>query len=163
MRIGRVFENIYDTLIYYIKEILGIIYRYSVNFLHFVWGWFLELQWFDKAIVLTAIPAVFPVIFPPAKFFIFDKWDYSNNTFSVYMIGLVFAMGVTMFIKRLWVTIFRAIINIAFLVWTLYMWLGNEITHADPHVVTWSFYFNLIVPVLYLIFSSLSYVFGEEF
>lgn len=119
---------------------------------------FIELNIFDKLLIITVIPAFLAVVKPSARFFIYDHWFYINNPMSVNMIGIVFLIFVTLCIPPIFALVLRAVPASLYMIWTIYMQASHTIAHMkDPYQLTVWHYLNILVPLLMVIFSIMSY------
>ncbi len=124
---------------------------------YFIYDWFIFLVLFEKIIVINGFLAMFAVILPSAEFKIFDSVYQVNNPLSVYMIILAGAMFLSVFYRGLYGTIFRVVINLYYLFWIIYLPLFPGLTKAEPYSLTFGYYLNVLVPLIYIVFSGLSY------
>jgi hypothetical protein len=155
----RLFEQILDILGYILiklKELLVYIFRLLLDLAGRLYEKFLDVSMPEKIIFLNTLPAFLAVIFPVAKFYIFESYFNVNNPLSVYMIAIAGLMFISVYYPTSLVFYGRLFINSYYLFWIIYIQLANQITKADPHVIAAGYYLNIIVPVIYILASIAS-------
>ncbi len=113
---------------------------------------FLEINVFEKGIVIVTILAFAAVVAPMAQYRIFDSFFTINNPAAHYMIGIVLVMLVTVYFPGLIAMGVRVVLNILFLADIIYLQAAHEISKA-PYELTWGYYLNIIVPAVYILLS----------
>ena len=136
-----------------VKRVLGFFIRIFEIFAE----WFLEINFFEKLIVITAVPSFFAIILPVARYYIFETWFMINNPLAVYLIGIVFVMGVTIFFPGTLSLIIREFLNGLYLANVILMQVSHNISKA-PYELSTGYYVNLAVPVIFMILGLLSYL-----
>lgn len=118
---------------------------------------FVEMNIFDKGIVLSTIPAFLAVVLPVARYYMFENYMYINNPMAVSMIGIVIIMFITFIFKGPITLLVRCSLNTVFFIFSLYVLIAHEISKA-PYTVLPVYFLNLAVPVLFVIFSISSFL-----
>jgi len=147
-----------DFVINIITQIINIIR----NIFEWLVNKFLETSIFEKAIVITHILAFLAVVLPVARYYIFAEYFKVNNPLAVYLIAVFFLMFITTFFPSFIKLIIREIINGYYLFWVIYVHLSQGIIKT-PYELTAGYYMNIIVPIIYMILSILSYTFKDEY
>jgi hypothetical protein len=142
-------------------DLLYAIGSFIVDKIRFAIDWFMELNIFNKIIVLNTIISFFAITQPIAKYYIFETWFFINNPVAVYLIFITIFMLVTIFFHHQYIFAARVILNLWYLLYVLYMLIFNAISKA-PYVLSRGLAFNLIAPIVYLAVSVLIYLSGEE-
>jgi hypothetical protein len=123
--------------------------------------WFLHVPLFEKIIVINTIPAFFAVTMEAGRFRIFDSWFSLTNPLAVYLIAVVvimLAVSAFNFYDNRWFAAARVLINIYYLGWAFWYLMSDSLTKARPYEVSFWYNFNFIVPVIYIVFSALSFL-----
>ncbi len=123
---------------------------------------FLDISMPEKIIFLNTLTAFFAVILPVAEYYIFETYFYINNPLSVYMIGIVMVMWISIFYEGLVRLLVRLLLNAYYLIWIIYIPLSGELTKADPHRITYGYYINIIAPLIYIGASLYSFFINRE-
>jgi hypothetical protein len=124
---------------------------------------FLDINLYEKIIVITTIPAFFSVVMAVGKFYIFELYFYLNNPLAVYMIAIVFYMYFSLFIKNLLTFSLRVVFNLYYLFWVFYKHLGGGLAKTQ-YELTFGYYLNIIVPVAFVVLSLLSFlIYRDEY
>lgn len=152
-------QDIIDTIVEFFLWAI----QKSIAFLKLSYEWFIRLDWPEKTIFLNGFLAVVAVVTPAARFYIFENWHYINNPLSVYLVGIAILMFVSIFVNNLWISILRVVFNLYYLAWVIYLPLANELTKANPHEISNLYYINIAVPLIYIIFSVMSYLFYVQY
>ncbi len=150
-------KGIIDLIIDTLQSLLGIIRRGLEKLLNI----FLELNAFEKGIVITCVGGLFAVVLSVGRYYIFDTWFYINNPLAVYMIGLTGFMLITTLFQHLAVMALRVILNIWYLAAILIIHLSDGIIMA-PYELTAGYFVNLVVPVVFIVLSGLSNILGQR-
>jgi hypothetical protein len=156
----KVFESFVDLigfLIIKIKDLIHFFFDLIFDLLRRIYQTFQEINFSEKIVFLNIIPAFFAVIVPVARFYIFESYFYINNPLAVYLIGIIFVMFASIYFTGLIKLIARLLINGYYLFWIIYLPVAGELTKADPYEIYFGYYMNIAVPVIFIIFSFLSY------
>lgn len=141
-----------DNIIDLIKRLV----HFLLELLSKAWDAFLAVNIFEKVIVINTITALLAIMLPVAKHYLFDTYFSVNNPLAVYLIGIVILMYVTSYYAGKVSYIARMVINTYYLFWVLYIHLGQGIIKT-AYSITAGYYINIAVPIIYLVFASLSY------
>jgi small-conductance mechanosensitive channel len=156
-------RDLIQALIEFIVDTTRTIFDFFVGIFKGALEKFLEINIYEKLIVITTIPAFFAVVMAVGKFYIFEIYFYLNNPLAVYMIGIVFFMYFSLFIKNLLTFALREIFCLYYLFWVFYKHLGGGIAKTQ-YELTFGYYLNIIVPVAFIIFSMLSFlIYRDEY
>jgi len=139
-----------------LKELLYLTGELFVRLVNRIFSWFLNLEFFNQAIIVNGITAFFAILLPIAKYNIFETWFEINNPQAVYMIGIVFIMIVTIYIPVTIAFAVRAVVNTWYLLWIVIVSATGNISHA-PYELSIGYFFNIAAPVVFLILSGLYY------
>ncbi len=159
----RFFETVSDVLQFLfekLKALLAFFLQLIIAIFSKLFEKFSEIDIPEKVIFLNIVPAFFAVILPVASFHfprLNMEW-YVNNPLAVYMIGIAIVMFVSLYVRWRFFSWIRIIINAYYLFWIIYIPLAKGFTPAEPHTICVGYYFNIAVPVVYLL-ASLSAVF----
>ena len=123
--------------------------------------WFMELNIYNKIIIINTIICFFAITLPIAKYYIFETWFFINNPVAVYLIFITIFMFVSIFFHHKYIFGARVILNLWYFLYVIYMYAFNTISKA-PYVLSKGFAFNLIAPIVYLTVSVLLYISGDE-
>ena len=140
-----------------IKELLYSIGSFCADLLRRVIDWFMELDLLNKILVINTVMAFFAIVFPIAKYYIYESWFVINNPLAVNMILIVAVMIGTMFVHGWWVMPVRVGLNLWYLVYLIYIWMAHSISHA-PYVISYGILFNLIAPVVYSVIAVMIFL-----
>jgi hypothetical protein len=124
-------------------------------------AYFLELNIFEKIIVINIIPAFISIIFPMVKYKFINEWRYITNPIGVYMIGIVGVMFLTLHFKFKFNIFITAGINLYYISWLIYLQLSHNITQA-PYILTSGYYIAFVAPLVYLTFSLTNHFYGNS-
>ncbi len=144
-----------------LKELLLAIWEFFLRVMNRFFDWFLELSLFNKLVVLNFPVCFFAIVLPVGKYYIFESWVRINNPVAVYLIGIVFIMFFTIYMGNLWGFVLRAVVNLWYLLWIVYIGLSGTVSHA-PYELVYGFYFNMVAPVLFLVPSALQYFLNDR-
>lgn len=133
----------------WLADLLLRLYEYSI-------GIFRDLEIHEKIIIVLSIVSVVIPILPIARFYIFESWYYVNNPLAVYFIGIIIVMVISSVVQRPWILITRLIIIVYYLIWVLYLPFGNLITKAKPYELTFGYYINIVISLLYVALCGFS-------
>ena len=145
------------AIVEFIIDLLKQIGSLIAGFAGWLWEKFTDISLFEKIIIITFIPAFFAVILPIAKFWIFGGFYYVNNPLAVYLIGIVAVMYITHLFPGTISFAVREGLNAYYLFWVIYLQATGEIVKTSYNI-TFGYYFNLLVPVLFMVFSALSWL-----
>jgi hypothetical protein len=122
---------------------------------------FMEINVFEKGIVICTIVAFAAVVAPMARYVIFDSYFSINNPIAHYMIGIVLVMIATVYVHGFFSMIGRVLINVAYLIGVIYLQAAHEISKA-PYELTAGYYLNIITPIIYIILAIASGILYRE-
>jgi len=137
-------------------EIVQSITAFVMDIIGRLWNYFLDLNLFEKLIVLTILPAFLAVAFPVAKYPIFETYFEINNPLAVHLLGLMLAMFLTPFLPAVISLLVREILCVLYFSASLYIHLSGTLSHA-PYSLAAGYYINCMVPVLFAVFALLSF------
>jgi hypothetical protein len=143
-----------------IKDLVYAIGSFFADKIRIVIVWFMELNIFNKIIVINTVTCFFAIALPIAKYYIFESWRSINNPVAIYLIFVTGIMLLTIFLHGLYVLAIRVIFNLWFLLYVIYMYSFNTISQA-PYEISTGFAFNLIAPIVYIAVSVFLYLSGE--
>lgn len=146
--------NLIIDILVFIKDKLMSAATYIINR-------FMEINIFEKGIVINAIPAFFAVTMPMAGFYMMEiNWPI-NNPLAVYMIGIIIVMIATQYLIGKYFFAARIGLNLYYLAWVIYLGVAREISKA-PYEISAGYYINLLVPVIYAALAAGSYFAGDK-
>ncbi|MCL1864534.1 MAG: hypothetical protein FWF73_01840 [Spirochaetes bacterium] len=145
-----------------LKDLLYGIGSFFADKIRVAADWFMELNIFNKIIVVNTLTSFFAITLPIAKYYIFETWFFINNPVAVYLIFITVIMLVTVFFHGQLVLGVRVILNLWYFLYVIYMTAFHTISKA-PYVLSKGFVFNLLAPVVYLAVSVLLYMSGDEY
>ena len=122
---------------------------------------FLSLNIFERVSVAMALLAFLSIIKGMTTYKIFGAYRSLTNPLGVYVIGIVFLMYATTHIPAKIALGTRVVANLYYLFWFILLSVTHSFNSA-PYDVTWWFYVNLSVPIIYVALSLLSYFIYEE-
>ncbi len=156
-------RDLIQALMEVIVDMTRAIFDFFVKLFNGALEKFLEINIFEKLIVITTVPAFFSVVMAVGKFYIFELYFYLNNPLAVYMIGIVFFMYFSLFIKNLIIFALREVFCLYYLFWVFYKHLGGGLAKT-PYELTFGYYLNIIVPIAFIVFSALSFlIYRDEY
>lgn len=126
------------------------------SLLEFLVEKFLDINIFEKLIIINTVTAFFAIVMPVASHHIFNIDFMVNNPLSVYLIGIVAVMQVTIFFPGTIFFVSRLLINCYFYFWVLYMHYGQGIVKTEYKLQP-GYYVNIAVPMIYVLLSIFSY------
>jgi hypothetical protein len=150
-------KGIIDLIIDTLQSILGMVRRVLEKLLDI----FLELNPFEKGVIIACVGGLLAVVLSVGRYYIFDTWFYINNPLAVYMIGLTGIMFVTTLFQHLAVMVLRVLLNAWYLAAMLVIHFSQGIIKA-PYELTAGYFVNLVVPVVFIVLSGLSYLLGQR-
>jgi hypothetical protein len=127
-----------------------------------IWEMFQRLSLSEKIIYLNIIPAFFAVILPVAQFKIFGSYSNVNNPLGVHLIGIIVIMIVSSYLHGIKRLLTRTIINLYYLFWVIFIPLSSGLTKAQPHEVSFGYYLNIAVPVIFIAASLMGFYMYRE-
>lgn len=145
------------NLLYVVKDFLGFVLEKLMNLIDRLMSKFVEVNIFEKLIILNTITAFLANVFPVASHVIFDQRFEKVNPFGEYLIGIVFMMLITVYFPGLISLIIRLVLNTWYYGWVLYIHYGEGIIKTK-YVLEPGYYVSLAVPLVYLLLSVLSYL-----
>ena len=148
-------------LINFIIDIFRWIFYKLRSLLEFLIEKFLEINIFEKLIVINTVAAFFAIVMPVASHYIFNRDFMVNNPLSVYLIGIVCVMNVTIFFPVLTSFVIRLVLNGYFYFWVLYMHYGQGIIKTK-YTLQSGYYVNIAVPMIYVLLSFVSYIWEKR-
>jgi hypothetical protein len=116
---------------------------------------FVEINIFEKGIVICTVLAFAAVVAPMARYMIFDVYFTINNPIAHYMIGIVLIMIATVYFPGIIVMVLRVLINLVYIIGVIYLQAAHEISRA-PYALTAGYYINIVAPLVYMILSLAS-------
>jgi len=137
-------------MISYIMSFINWAADILLRFMEYCVSIFRELEIPEKIIVLLSIVSVIITILPIARFYIFENWYYVNNPLAVYFIGIIILMVISSLVQKPWILIARLIIIVYYLIWMIYLPIGNLITKAKPYELVYGYYINIVVSIVYI-------------
>ncbi|MCU0843497.1 MAG: hypothetical protein MUC76_01060 [Spirochaetes bacterium] len=161
----KILAEIMDLVVYSVQKLRDLL-LYVVDQLYrlvdLALGRFRDAGIAEKVVVLNSVPAFFAIILSVAQYYIFETWFYINNPLAVYLIVIVFGMLVSVFFEGPVKFLARLLLNAYYLAWVVYLPLAGELTKADPHTLRFGYYLNIVVPVVYMGASLVTYLFDER-
>lgn len=118
---------------------------------------FIEINLFEKLIIINIIMAFFAIVLPVANHLIFNLTFSVNNPLAVYLVGIVIVMIITIYFPGLSSLVVRIVINAYYYFWVMYIHYGQGIIKTDYELRA-GYYFNIAVPLVYIFLSALSYM-----
>jgi hypothetical protein len=149
------------ALINLIIDLFAWIYNIIKKIIQALFEKFLSINLFEKGIVIATIIAFIAVVAPMAQYMIFDSSTGINNPDAHYLIGIVLVMLITIYFPGRVTTAARVGLNILYLVDVIYLYATHEISKA-PYEITAGYYFNIMAPVIYIVFALGSALSGRE-
>jgi len=140
------------SLLNLILDLFSWIYNLVKGMLARFFEKFLEVNIFEKCIVIATLLAFAAVVVPMAKFMIFDSYFTINNPAAHYLIGIALVMLITVYYPGLVPMIIRVGINLLYIIDIIYLQAAHEISKA-PYELTAGYYLNIISPVVYIILA----------
>jgi hypothetical protein len=133
--------DLYSRVFNFIKKIFLVVFEK-----------FMEINLFEKGIVILTILAFAAVVAPMARYMIFDAYFSINNPIAHYMIGIVLVMLITVYFPGMISMIIRVVINIAYMIGVIYLGAAHEISKA-PYELSAGYYLNIIAPLFYILLA----------
>jgi hypothetical protein len=149
------------SLLNLIRDVVLWIINRIKHLLLIVFEKFLEINIFEKGIVIASILAFAAVVAPMARYMIFDMYFSINNPAAHYLIGIVLVMLGAVYFPGLVTMGIRIVLNLAYLIHVIYIQAAHEISKA-PYELSAGYYLNIICPVIYIILALGSVVMSRE-
>lgn len=140
-----------------IKELLYSIGRFCADLLRRLIDWFMNLDLYNKILVVNTLTAFLAIVLPIAKYYIYESWFVINNPLAVNLILIVAVMIGTMFLRGRWIMPVRVGLNLWYLVYLIYIWGTHTISHA-PYVISYGMFFNLAAPAVYSVIAVMIFL-----
>jgi hypothetical protein len=94
-------------------------------------------------------------VLPVARYYIFEQYFFINNPVAHYLIGIVIIMLVTVYFPGLVTMLGRIAVSLLYLADVIYLQAAHAISKA-PYEITMGYYFNIAVPVMYIVLAAAS-------
>jgi len=147
--------NLISEIFDIVKEAFLYIGNLCARIIGMAYGWFMEQPLLNKLLLGNIILAMFAVILPMVKYWMWETWQGVNSPFAFFMIMISALMFGTIFLPGLISTVARIIINIWFLIDLLITWWTHSITGVEEYYLASGFLLNLIVPLIFIVLSVL--------
>jgi hypothetical protein len=161
----NILAEIMDLIVYLWQKLRDLL-LYLVDLLYrsvdVAIGRFRDVGIAEKLVVLNTVPAFFAIVMSVAQYYIFETWFYINNPLAVYLIAIVAGMLASVFFEGPVKFLARLLLNAYYLAWVVYLPLAGELTKADPHTLRFGYYLNIVVPVVYMGASLVTFFFDER-
>jgi hypothetical protein len=160
MRFLEIIVDIVMFLYEKLKELVIFVLELIVTLMRKLYEKFDDISVPEKAIFLNTALAFLAVVLPVAKFRIplFNSDYYVNNPLAVYLIGIAIFMFITLYFSWKYIPVARVLLNAYYLFWVFYVLLAEGLTKAQPHQVSFGYYLNIVVPVIYIVASALHWM-----
>ncbi len=122
---------------------------------------FLDLNPFEKLIVINAGIAFFAIVRPVASYYIFETYYYINNKIAHQLIGIVIVMFITQKFYNKITFMIRELLCSLYLIQMIYLHAAGEISKA-PYKLNFGYSLNIAVPIIFMAASYLSYRYYES-
>ncbi len=142
-------------------DVLGYFFEQVKRLFSWVIDTFLEINIFEKLILANTLAAFIAVVLPVARFTIFDRPHDINNPLSVYLTGIILIMLVTILYPGIISVAARCGGNTVYFIWFLVLYVTDGISraHTEPTFrYTAGVFINMIVPVVFVILSMMSFI-----
>ena len=149
------------ALVNLVIDLFSWVFNYIKRIFLAVFEKFMEINIFEKGIVIITILAFAAVVAPMARYMIFDAYFSINNPIAHYMIGIVFVMLATVYFPGLISMMIRVLINLMYLIGVIYLQAAHEISKA-PYELSAGYYLNVMVPLMYIILALAGGLFSRE-
>lgn len=149
------------SLIDLIIDMFSSIFNFIKKICLAVFEKFMEINIFDKGIVILTILAFAAVVAPMAQYKIFDAYTSINNPIAHYMIGIVFVMLATVYFPGMISMMVRIVINLAYMIGVIYLGATHEISKA-PYELSAGYYLNIIAPLFYIVLALAAGLFSRK-
>ena len=113
---------------------------------------FLNINIFEKGIVINTLLAFAAVILPVARYYIFEQYFFINNPVAHYLIGIVLIMLATVYLPGFASMLVRIALNLMYCAGVVYLQIAHEISKA-PYEITAGYYLNIAVPLIYIVLA----------
>ncbi len=143
-------------------ELIRSLFRLLGRLTEFLLDRFMELNFFDRLLIICVIPSFAAVMLPVGKFYIFENWYTLNNPLAIYLIGISIVIFASFIIRPLYRMLIRVLCAGAYLLNLLYIHFSDGFARTE-YELSAGFYLNIAVPILIAAFSALSYyAYGRE-
>jgi hypothetical protein len=122
---------------------------------------FLEINIFEKGVVLATLVAFAAVVAPMARYMIFGGYIGINNPAAHYLIGIAIIMLVTIYFPGHITLAVRTGMNLLYLIDIIYLQSVHDISKA-PYELTYGYYLNIVAPIAYIALALGSAFFNRE-
>ena len=146
-----------NRLINIVAFFINIVKRVCVT----VYEKFMDINIFEKGIVLATILAFAAVVLPMARYYMFEQYFTINNPIAHHMIGIAMIMLVTVYYHGVVSLIIRIAINGIYLCGIIYLAAAHEISKA-PYEIAGGYYLNIIAPLIYMGLAAASVLLYRE-
>ena len=146
----------------FIIDIIRQIFEWIKTALSWMYEKFLNMNIFEKGIILTFIPAFFAITLTFAEYQIFGRSRSLGNPIGHYLIGIVIVMYITHHIKHIASMIVRIILNGYYLFWAVYVHFSGDIARVS-YSLSIGYYINIVVPFIFIMLSVASFYLGDEY
>jgi hypothetical protein len=143
------------SLLNFIEDLLKWIFNAIKQLAVILFEKFLDINVFEKGIVINTATAIAAVVMPVAQYYIFEQYFLINNPIAHHMIGITAIMLVTVYFPGFISMIARVVLNLLYLAGIIYLQLAHEISKA-PYEIMAGYYLNLIAPIIYIILALAS-------
>jgi hypothetical protein len=154
--------NLWKTVKYVVLEIIRFLWKMLVALISKIRQKFLNASISEKIIYLNIIPAFFAIILPVARFHIFGNYFEVNNPLAIHLIAIIIVMFASSYLYELKRLLVRSLINAYYLFWVLFMFFTGTLTKARPYEISFGFYLNIAVPVIFISAALLAYFVYKE-
>lgn len=149
--------NIISELFNLLKELLFYIGGVCAKLIGMAYEWFMSQNLPNKLILGNILLAMFAIISPIVKYWMWDTWQGVNNTYAFFLIVISAVMFVTIFFPGNISTAARVILNVWFIIDLVVTWLTHSIIEAKEYSLSYGFFLNLLVPVIFIAISAVSH------
>ncbi|MFH0976879.1 MAG: hypothetical protein V1874_13945 [Spirochaetota bacterium] len=156
------FYNLWKTVKYLAFEIIRFLGRMLASLAEKIRQKFLDASISEKIIYLNIIPAFFAIILPVARFHIFGNNFEVNNPLAIHLIVIIIIMFASSYLHELKRLLVRSLLNAYYLFWVLFIYFTGTLTKARPYEISFGFYLNIAVPVIFISAALLAYFVYKE-
>lgn len=159
----RIIEIIIDIALFVyekLKELVLFVLELIIALMRKLYEKFDEVSVPEKAIFLNTGLAFLAVVLPVAVFRMpaLDITWYVNNPLAVYLVGIAIFMFASLYFNWKYTPVARVLLNAYYLFWVFYILLVEGLTRAQPHQVSFGYYMNIIVPIIYIVASGMHWL-----
>lgn len=137
------------ALLNFLIDIIAILINLVKRICKMVFDKFLDVNVFEKGIVIATILAFAAVVLPMARYYMFEQYYSINNPVAHYMMGITLIMLVTVYYQGLVALLVRLVINGIYLCGIIYLGAAHEISKA-PYEISAGYYLNFVAPLVYM-------------